>query len=170
VLREQILASDLLPGDYARYRPLLADALCFFLERLPARRLRLILAQQAALPLNASTAQRLVALVRHAPALHKLGQVVAREPRLSVGFRKQLQILESLEPQTPPDVVARLARLHLRGRRLRGLVLGPPLAEGSVAVVVPFFLQYGGGLVRFASAVFEQRPKAASEQQSFVAT
>ncbi|HWH72101.1 MAG TPA: hypothetical protein VNT26_22250, partial [Candidatus Sulfotelmatobacter sp.] len=50
LLREQVAASDLLPKPYARYRPLLADGLHFFLERLSPSRLRHIFEEQMGLP------------------------------------------------------------------------------------------------------------------------
>jgi ubiquinone biosynthesis protein len=139
VLRDRVAASDLLPGVYARYRPLLADALRFFLERLPADRLERIISEQAALAVSTSVAERLVALVRRAPALHKLGQVVARDRRLSPGFRKRLQELESLAPQIPSALAVKLIERELPASRRAAISLGPdPLAEGSVAVVMPF--------------------------------
>jgi len=39
--------SPLVPNEYAEFRPLVADAVFFFLERLPAPRLTQILAAQA---------------------------------------------------------------------------------------------------------------------------
>ena len=101
LLREKIAASTLLPEAYSRYRPLLADGLRFFLERLSPARLRSLLEDQVRLPASASTAHRVVTLLHHVPALHKLGQVVARDRRLNAPFRKRLQQLESLEPRTP---------------------------------------------------------------------
>ena len=84
-------------------------------------------------------AERVVALLHHSPALHKLGQVVARDRRLDIGFRKRLQQLESLEPRTPASNVVRLLQRELKGWRTAGIELGPgALAEGSVAVVMPF--------------------------------
>jgi ubiquinone biosynthesis protein len=64
---------------------------------------------------------------------------VARDRRIAPGFRKYLQQLESLEPRTPlPDVVRLLGR-ELPGWRKAGIELGSqPLAEGSVAIIMPF--------------------------------
>ncbi len=147
VMREEIAGSDLLPGAYARYRPLLADGLRFFLERLSAARLRRVLAEQADLPACAPIAQRVVALLHHVPALHKLGQVVARDRRLHPGFRRRLQQLESLAPRTPTTEVVRLLEKEFKGWRKAGIELGPePLAEGSVAVVMPFTWREGHGV------------------------
>src|SRR5215510_7330855 len=90
LLREEIAAAALLPKAYARYQPLLADALCFFLQRVSPDRLRQIVSRQMHLP-AASPAERVVSLLEELPALHKLGQVVARDRRLNLGFRTKLQ-------------------------------------------------------------------------------
>src|SRR5574337_1188000 len=76
----------LVPAQYAAWRPLVAGGLRFFLENLPARRLSAIVAEQLTLP-AAGVAERVTALVRHCPTLHKLGQVVARDRRLAPELR-----------------------------------------------------------------------------------
>ena len=139
VLRQQILASELLPPPYEQFRPILADGLCFFLERLSPARLGHIFAEQSQLPLSASPAKRLVALLHHVPTLHKLGQVLARDRRLDPQFRCQLQRLESLEAQTPMATLVSLLDGEFPGWKRAGIKLGSQaLAEGSVAVVMPF--------------------------------
>ena len=143
-LREGIARAELLPPAYARYQPLLADGICFFLKRLPAARLRKIVSAQAALPSAASVSERLVTLCHFAPTLHKLAQVLARNRRLDVRFRRWLQQLESLEPRTSAAEFARLLEREFAGWKKAGITLGPQaLAEGSVAVVMPFDLRDG---------------------------
>jgi ubiquinone biosynthesis protein len=139
ILREEVATSDLLPKAYHCYCRLLADALCFFLRRLSSVRLRHILAEQMHLPRSVSTAERVVRLLSHLPALHKLGQVVARDHRLNAGFRCRLQRLESMAPQIPAAQVLRLLEKEFKNWQTAGIELGPaPLAEGSVAVIMPF--------------------------------
>jgi ubiquinone biosynthesis protein len=146
LLREAVAQSDLLPGVYARYRPLLADGLQFFLRRLSPGRLRALLAEQASLPARASTAGRVVKLLRHSPALHKLGQVVARDHRLQPAFRKHLQELESMAPRLSTAEVVPLLNRALPHWRHTGVQLGPePLAEGSVAIIMPFVWPFHSG-------------------------
>ena len=141
LLRRAIAQSELLPGHYARYRPLLADGLHFFLQRLSPARLRALLTEQAHLPQSASTAERVVRLLRHSPALHKLGQVVARDHRLQPAFRQRLQQLESMPPGLSASEVRRLLDRAFPAWPKTGVRLGPaPLAEGSVAIVMPFAL------------------------------
>ena len=57
--------AQLLPAQYAAYRPLVMDGLRFFLERLSPARLAAIVADQLELPEDVSLADRLVALLRH---------------------------------------------------------------------------------------------------------
>ncbi len=140
-LREQIANSQLLPKAYDRYRPLLADGVDFFLRRLPASRLRHIFAGQFHLAPTTSLEQRLVALFQHVPALHKLGQVLARDRRLQPGFRHHLHQLETLPPARSAEQVARILDQQWPAWRKAGIQLGPrPVAEGSVAVIMPFEL------------------------------
>lgn len=149
LLRAEVAASDLLPGEYACFRPLVADGLCFFLERLRPARLRGIFREQAAMGDGADLAERVAALVRHVPTLHKLGQVLARERRLDAGFRARLHQLESVEARTPREELERALDRELPGWRRRGIELGPKaLAEGSVAVIAPLVWPAGDGDVR----------------------
>src|SRR5438067_1378680 len=93
----------LIPDCYAEFRPLVAEALGFFLEHLSPRRLEGVLEVQAALPADASVEERLVRLLHASPALHKVGQVIARDRRLDASLRSHLQRLESMEPHTPME-------------------------------------------------------------------
>ncbi len=137
--------ASVVPDELARYRLAVADGLAFFLENLDPLRAIDLLGDQAALPPNCGVEERLVAIARHCPALHKLGQVLARDRRLPLRFRRLLQRLESLLPADD------LAWIHARLED----ELGPlaeigvhldeePLAEASAAVVVPFTWEAGG--------------------------
>jgi ubiquinone biosynthesis protein len=158
ILRKEIAAGDLLPEEYARYRPLLADGLCFFLERLPTARLMAIFAEQSPLPRSTRLAERVVLLLHHVPTLHKLGQVLARDRRVAPGFRKYLQKLESLEPRTSLTEVVSLLRREFPGFEKAGIKLGPqPLAEGSVAIILPFSAGQSCGVFKLLKAGIAQR-------------
>jgi ubiquinone biosynthesis protein len=136
-LAEVLQVGQFLPEVYAAYRPLLLEGLWFFLERLSVSRRAELLAEQLQLPLATSPAQRLVALLRHCPTLHKLGQVVARDRRLTRELRESLQGLESLAPTTPMTEITASIQRELGA--VAGLEVAPvALAEASVAVVVPF--------------------------------
>ena len=135
-LTEALRIAQLVPEAHAAYRPLLADGLQFFLERLPPTRLAHLFAEQLSLPQAATSARRLVTLLRQCPTLHKLGQVVARDRRLAPELRENLQGLESLEPTTPMEAIN--AIIQREWSQVAGLEVGSAaLAEASVAVVVP---------------------------------
>lgn len=142
-LFESLGLDALLPDSLAAWRPLLAEGMVFFLERLPEARLGAIVAEQLELAGNASAAARATALLAHCPTLHKLGQVVARQPGLDAELRRHLQALESLPANVDADTIhlqiaAELGADH--GLRLADRAL----AEGSVAVVLPFSWRQGG--------------------------
>ncbi len=129
--------TQLVPPQYAVYRPLLTDGLHFFLQRLSAHRLAAITAEQLAMPEKTNLLDRIIALLRHCPTLHKLGQVVARDQRLSLELRKRLQQLESLRPTVPLPTIRKFIHQDL-GSPSGLTIASHALAEASVAVVVPF--------------------------------
>ena len=137
VLAEALGLADIVPEAHAAYRPLVVDAMLFFLERLSPSRLNAITAEQLALPPTTHPTRRLGLLFRRCPTLHKLGQMLARDRRLAPELRENLQELESLEPTTALADIAALIRREWG--HVAGLELGSAaLAEASVAVVVPF--------------------------------
>lgn len=135
---------ELLPAGYAGYRPLVRDALGFFLERLSKERVAEIIADQLRLAASASTAVRLVHLLRRCPTLHKLGQVIARDPRLAPELRARLQQLESLPGGSVVPEVRETIRRAIG--TTPGVAVAPrAMAEASVAVVIPFTWRRGSG-------------------------
>ena len=135
--------AGLLPPTYAHYRPLLADALKFFIGRLSPVRQQALIAGQLALPTNASLARRALALFRLCPTLHKLGQVVAHDRRLSGELRQRLEELETMAPTD--SLTAIWPVLEREVGHISGLQVGrKALAEASVAVVVPFVWRQAG--------------------------
>lgn len=135
----------LVPDRYADYRSAIATCFGEFV-------LRSGLARSADTatsdPSAAGALLRVMPIVRQSPTLHKLGQVLARHKALDADLRAQLQTLESLAPATPMPPI--LACIHEELRRTDA----PPvrvqrraLAEGSVAVVVPFTWHDGDATV-----------------------
>jgi ubiquinone biosynthesis protein len=138
LIDESVLAS-VLPDEYARFARPVAGALAVFLEGLPAAHQEAVLADQAALAPSATPEERLAALARSCPALHKLGQILARDRRLSPELRRHLQDLESLPPSVPAETIQDILTGELGPLDRLGVTLLPPaLAEASVAVVIPF--------------------------------
>ena len=113
---------DLIPEAYQSYQRVLERALRHFVQALaPERQQELLLRQLSA----QSSAERMTALMRDCPTLHKLGQLLARDMRLQESFREKLRGLESCLPLAhvedydwPPELRPQEA-----------------LAEGSVASV-----------------------------------
>lgn len=137
--------ATVLPDAYAHYRQPIQGALATFLEGLPAGRQAAILRDQAGLAATASHSERLARLARSCPVLHKLGQVLARDRRLSAELRQHLQQLESLPPATDLSTVERRLISELGPLDRLGVTLEPPaIAEASVAVVIPFRQQRAG--------------------------
>lgn len=129
----------IVPECYAGLRPLVADGLTFFVQQLSPRRLAEIFQAQAALPAEADLSRRLVLFLHACPALHKLGQVIARHRHLDPELRRHLQELESREPLTPMEHLRPILTRELApaAEEYRIRVAERPLAEASVAVVVP---------------------------------
>jgi ubiquinone biosynthesis protein len=136
-MRAWIETIDIVPETQHAYAPLVVDGLVFFIGQLPPARIEAIAADQLALPAEATADERLTALARRCPTLHKLGQVVARQAGLPATLRARLQSLEMSRPLPGAyDISALIAR---EIGTVPGLtVAAQPLAEGSVAVVVPF--------------------------------
>lgn len=140
---ESIGLHELLPPSLAPWRPLVEEAAVFFLDRLPPARLAEILLDQLALGEDAAPARRLVALLAQCPTLHKLGQVLARQPGLDPELRGHLQSLESMPATASLEPILERLRAEL-GDELPVTVASAPLAEGSVAVVLPFTYEDDG--------------------------
>jgi ubiquinone biosynthesis protein len=105
-----------------------------------------IIATQAALSTDAGAEERLTTLISLCPTLHKLGQVVARDRRLSPTLRTRLQQLESMEPATSVEAVMPTLRSELGADTLAALdIESRALAEASVAVVIPFLSRVSDG-------------------------
>jgi ubiquinone biosynthesis protein len=136
-MRSWIETVAIVPAAYDRFAPLVTDGLLHFLGRLPQPRLEAIVVDQMALADDASADERLIALLRQCPTLHKLGQVIARQAGLPLELRLRLQALESLAP--PPGGYDFDALVAQELGNVPGLTVAHDvLAEGSVAFVVPF--------------------------------
>lgn len=157
LINEADIAS-VLPEAYAHYRRPIKGALTFFLEGLPEAHQDAVLLDQATLPPTATVSERFARLARSCPALHKLGQTLARDRRLLPELRTQLQRLESLPPTIPLKDIRRILTRELGRLDRLGVALEPPaLAEASVAVVVPF--RHGGseGVFKILKPGIEER-------------
>lgn len=136
---DQLDIAELVPDEYATFRRPIADAMVFFLEQLSPARSEEILHQLLASSDPHAVETQMLVLARNCPTLQKLGQLLARDRRLSAELRTLLQTLETMPPRACPrwireTVVAELGSLEDHGIELADV----PLAEASVAVVIPF--------------------------------
>lgn len=150
--------ATVLPEAYVHYSRPIKRALTVFLEGLPDAHQEGVLLDQATLPPSSTVAERLARLARSCPALHKLGQTLARDRRLLLELRTQLQRLESLPPSVPLKDLRRTLTRELGRLDRLGVVLEPPaLAEASVAVVVPFRHGDSEGVFKILKPGIEER-------------
>lgn len=143
-----------LPTPYQRYAPLLRDGLAFFLASLPAPRLQAIGVEQTAMA-TAKPMTRVAALMRHCPVLHKLAQVLAHDRRLAAELRLPLSALESLPAGCSAADAARWLAAEVSA--FEGLEVDAPLAEASVALVIPFRKKAQSGVFKLLKPGIEQR-------------
>jgi ubiquinone biosynthesis protein len=129
-----------IPQAYARWTPLIESLLEAFLRQFDSAVLTRLLDEQRALPPSISTAERAARMAGELTALHKLCQMLARNPRLPAEARATLASLESLPPEAIPDsAVSAAVALAARARpELQLDFEHPKVARGSVADVFRF--------------------------------
>lgn len=136
---ESLDINCLLPSEYARFSHALSDGLIYFLTGLEKDVQEAIFRDQLALGPSATVAKRLGCLARNSPVLHKLGQVLARNQKLPLSLRLELQKLECLAPTVSTADIKRELEHELGSLKAHGITLGAnDLAEASVAVIIPF--------------------------------
>jgi ubiquinone biosynthesis protein len=130
----------LVPDVYARWRPLVHDAMLFVVSRLAAHRLAPKVIEQIELPPDTPSEQRLLRFIAKVPGLQKIGQVLARNRELYPPLRAALSELENgisdvQWPEIADVIVDELGpQLEEFSVRLESTIL----AEASVSAVVPF--------------------------------
>ncbi|PWU11518.1 MAG: hypothetical protein C5B51_02440 [Terriglobia bacterium] len=130
----------LLPDVPGMWRPLVADAFRFVFSSLSGPRLQAKIAEQMELPPNTAAEARLIRLISKMPGLQKLGQVMARNRRLTPSLREALCELEN----GMSDVTAEEMHALIRGQLGRLLdvyrvELEPSVyKEGSASAILRF--------------------------------
>jgi ubiquinone biosynthesis protein len=130
----------LVPESAARWRPLVSDAMRFFFSHLTAVRLAGKIAEQMELPPDTPPERRLLALISKMPGLQKIGQVLARNPRLPAPLRTSLTELENgISDVTAAEVAAILhEKLGNRLEEFDVCLDTEILSEASVSAVMRF--------------------------------
>lgn len=137
---------DAVPGSLARFVPLVRDGIELFLSRVSYSRLRRVILSQSTLKADSVPGERLLNLLLHLPTLHKLGQVIVRNPQLDPELKKWLIRLEQGDYGTDPHGQVHFIRTQLAGLHSRCQIMLVPciIAEASVATVLPYSWQNPG--------------------------
>lgn len=146
-LADFVPVDRLVPEEQRKWRPLVRDALEFVFSNLSAARLTAKIAEQMAMPADSPTERRLLHLISRMPGLQKLGQVLARNRRLSPALRHALEELENGMSDADPVEIRNIVREEL-GDRLEELEVRMSariLKEGSAAAILPFTWRNGRG-------------------------
>jgi ubiquinone biosynthesis protein len=131
------------PEVYAGYRSLVRDGIEFFLSRISRQRLMNLIVGQLKLAPEISTEERLLELAKAFPTLHKLGQIIARHPKIDPVVKQWLIQLENGHYGTSPhDLLAKINdELEHTGYLSRLDVQPSVLSEASVGAVISFHWQ-----------------------------
>lgn len=137
--------SSLLSEDYSLFIPALKAGLAAFFQGLP-HDVQLELLSRLMDTQAHSLAERLGCLARSSPVLHKIAQTLARNRKLAPALRRELQKLEWLPPSVSMRELEKTLIREIGPLTRHGIRLAPrPLAEASVAVVIPFSLSGSEG-------------------------
>jgi ubiquinone biosynthesis protein len=137
---ERLPTQELVPDRYARWRPLVKDAMLFMFLHLSVERLAPKLVEQLELPSSTPTGARLLKLIAKVPGLQKLGQVLARNRHLHRRLRRALMELENGISDMHAEQV-RAILVEEMGPRLQAYAvkIKPGIfCEASVSAVVRF--------------------------------
>lgn len=137
---ERTQPQQAIPEIYGHYRTVVRDGIKFFLSQVGRHRLMELVVSQLKLDPEAGTQERLLELAKRFPTLHKLGQIIARNPNIDPVVKKWLIHLENGCYGTPMDgIMERIGRqLEQTGNRDRVQVQPAILSEASVGAVIAF--------------------------------
>jgi ubiquinone biosynthesis protein len=129
-----------MPDSLVHFGPMVRDGIALFLSQISYPRLRKAIISQARLQADSETGERLLDLALHFPTLHKLGQIIARHPRLDPRLKGWLIHLEKGHYRTDVSELEQHLVGWLAGVDLPHKVslAADILAEASVAAVLPF--------------------------------
>jgi ubiquinone biosynthesis protein len=142
-----IPVETLVLDQYAKWRPLVEDSLQFLFSHLSDARMSGKIFEQIALPPGTPPELRLLKLISKMPGLQKLGQVLARNRRLSPALRQALSELENgMSDVLPGDIRAIVAEeLGERLDRYQVELDTAILKEGTASAILRFRWRNPGG-------------------------
>jgi ubiquinone biosynthesis protein len=137
---ERTQPQQAIPEIYGHYRSVVRDGIEFFLSQVDRHRLMELVLSQLKLDPEADTQERLLELAKRFPTLHKLGQIIARNPNIDPVVKKWLIHLENGCYGTPLDGIRELIGRQLEQTDNRDRVHVQPdiLSEASVGAVIAF--------------------------------
>jgi ubiquinone biosynthesis protein len=142
-----IPVDTLVDAPYAKWRPLVEDSFQFLFSHLSDRRLAWKILEQVELSADTPAETRLLKLISGMPGLQKLGQVLARNRRLSPALRQALEELENGMCDATPIEIRAIVREQL-GERLEQHAVELDAAifkEGSASAILRFTWLAPGG-------------------------
>jgi len=136
-----------------------------FLRHFEREELARLLEQQREMPAATSPVERAVRLASELTALHKVCQMLARNPALPPEARGALAPLERLPATAIPDAALKKALALAKRARpaLRPDATEPRIGRGSVADVFRFIRPAGEGAVAFKSVRADALPRVRHE-------
>ena len=132
-----------MPESLVHFGPMARDGIAFFLSKISYPRLRKTILSQARFRPDSEIGERLLDLALHFPTLHKLGQIIARNPGLDPTLKGWLIQLEKGFYKTDTAKLVQQLTEWLAGVDPDLQVSLEPhiLAEASVAAVLSFTYQ-----------------------------
>ncbi|EDY83926.1 hypothetical protein VDG1235_3553 [Verrucomicrobiia bacterium DG1235] len=130
---------DLLPNCYSDWKPIIRKAFCYIVSHLPPSRLIPKIAQQLDSP-SLALEQRFVSFISEMPTLQKLGQIMARNPKLDQNLRSELIRLENSIRDAEPQLIFEEIHKQL-GPKMKAFSIeleGMLHSEASVGAIVRF--------------------------------
>lgn len=133
----------IIPETYHRYRQMTVDGVEFFLTRIQFDRLLSLVEDLLALGPDTNSEALLIETARHFPTLHKLCQVIARNPHIDEELKNWLIILENGQYGTNIETLLQQEQTPSHSDENQGipatLVFEQQiLSEASVAAVIGF--------------------------------
>jgi ubiquinone biosynthesis protein len=131
----------MVPPVYAPYEPAIVDSFVYFLKRLDVAKRSTIETTLQDLDFDQDPFLCLLVVLRECPTLHKLGQVLARDPRLDPEVRSHLQELETFPATISNEELTGLVEAELGSAMDTyqiDLVTSGAM-EASIAYVIPAF-------------------------------
>jgi predicted unusual protein kinase regulating ubiquinone biosynthesis (AarF/ABC1/UbiB family) len=135
-----IPVETLVIDKYQKWRPVVEDSFQFIFSHLSPARLAIKIREQMELPPETPPEMRFLKLISRMPGLQKLGQVLARNRRLSPALRQALAELENGMSDATPDEIRTIVTEQL-GPRMEQYSVEPDLAifkEGSASAILGF--------------------------------